>query len=170
MGVCSGGVVGVAGVRSVIDSLCGRGGGVRLYFRGVRGCYGRAVGLYICNRTRIRYMKSYLDLVASARERVREVTPDEVRGQQPGVVIIDVREQNEWNLGHVPGALYIGRGVLESAIEERVPREASIVLYCASGNRSILAAVVLQEMGYTEVASMIGGMRGWVDSGGGVED
>jgi rhodanese-related sulfurtransferase len=85
-------------------------------------------------------------------------------------VLVDVREQNEWNLGHAAPAEYIGRGVLESQVESRVPRDARVVLMCASGNRSALAAVTLQQMGYANVASMAGGFRDWVASGGSVAD
>ena len=86
------------------------------------------------------------------------------------VAVIDVREPNEWNLGHLPGATHIPRGVLESTIEPRVPRERKVVLYCASGNRSALAAEMLGQMGYRDVSSMAGGFRGWAQAGGEVED
>jgi rhodanese-related sulfurtransferase len=84
-------------------------------------------------------------------------------------VLLDVREPNEWALGHIPGAMHIPRGVMESAIETRVPREHEVVIYCASGNRSALAADVLQQMGYEKVSSMSGGIRGWSDAGGDIE-
>jgi rhodanese-related sulfurtransferase len=96
-------------------------------------------------------------------------TQDRIARGEP-LVLIDIREQNEWNLGHAAGAIYIGRGVLESQIEQRVPRDAQIVLYCASGNRTALAARTLGEMGYSNVASMAGGFRDWVASGGEVAD
>jgi rhodanese-related sulfurtransferase len=86
------------------------------------------------------------------------------------VVYIDVREPNEWNLGHLPNAIHIPRGQLESNIEARVDRDEPIVLYCARGNRSALAADTLQQMGYTDVASMADGFGGWIDVGGPVED
>lgn len=118
-------------------------------------------------------MKTAQQLFAEAKASVRETTPREVqdrlaRGEK--VVLIDIREQNEWNLGHAEPAMYIGRGVLESQIEAKVPRDAEVVLMCASGNRSALAARVLEEMGYTNVASMAGGFRDWVASGGAVAD
>jgi rhodanese-related sulfurtransferase len=117
-------------------------------------------------------MKTAAQLFAEAKARITQVTPQQVRdavAQGEDVAIIDVREPNEWNLGHIPGAVHIPRGVLESAIETRVPRERRVVLYCASGNRSALAAESLQQMGYTNVASMAGGFRGWADMGGDVE-
>ena len=79
-----------------------------------------------------------------------------------------MREQNEWNLGHVPGALNIP-AEYRSNIEAAAPRDRRIVLYCASGNRSAFAAETLQQMGYRDVASMAGGFRGWVEAGGDVE-
>jgi rhodanese-related sulfurtransferase len=85
------------------------------------------------------------------------------------VAIVDVREDREWNLGHIPGAAHMSRGTLEGKIEQSVPRDRTVVLYCASGNRSALAADMLRQMGYTDVASMAGGFKGWVHSGGEVE-
>lgn len=118
-------------------------------------------------------MKTAQQLIAEAKAAISEVTPGEVqmalaRGEP--IVLIDVREQHEWNLGHAEPAMYIGRGVLESQIEARVPRDARVVLMCASGNRSALAARTLQEMGYASAASMAGGFRDWVASGGAVAD
>lgn len=118
-------------------------------------------------------MKTAQQLIDEAKAQIRQVTAREVldgiaRGEP--TVLVDIREQNEWNLGHIPGALYIGRGVLERQVEGQVPRDANVVLYCATGNRSALAARVLEEMGYTSVASMAGGIRDWVDVGGEVED
>lgn len=118
-------------------------------------------------------MLSAQQLIANAKQKIREVSATDVREQMEqdkSLVVIDVREQNEWNLGHVPGAMHIGRGVLETSIEARVPRDANVVLYCASGNRSALAADALQQMGYTRVASMSGGFKDWVASGGTVAD
>jgi len=112
-------------------------------------------------------------LFEKARASIRQVTATEVRRQiDAGMapVLIDVREQKEWNLGYIPGAIHIPRGILESNIEARVPRDAQVVLYCASGNRSALSALSLGEMGYTNVASMDGGFKGWVASGGDIED
>lgn len=118
-------------------------------------------------------MKTAQQLIAEAKASIKETTALEVQEQLArgeSLVLVDIREQNEWNLGHAAPAIYIGRGVLESQIESRVPRESPVVLYCASGNRSALAAKVLQEMGYTNVASMAGGFRDWVASGGQVAD
>jgi len=118
-------------------------------------------------------MKTAQQLIAEAKTQISEVTAREVQNRLAGgeeLVLIDVREQNEWNLGHATPAQYIGRGVLESQIGSRVPREATVILMCASGNRSALAALTLHEMGYEKVASLAGGFRDWVASGGAVAD
>ena len=117
-------------------------------------------------------VKSYHDLVAEAKTRVKEVSPSETARllrERDDVALVDIREPNETNLGQIPGAYVIPRGVLEQNIERVAERGQPVVLYCASGNRSALAAVTLQEMGFTDVASMSGGFRGWVESGGDVE-
>lgn len=119
-------------------------------------------------------MKSAVQLIDEAKARITQVTAREVidaLGRGESLVLIDCREQSEWDLGHAAPAMYIGRGVLESGIEAaQVPRDARVVLYCASGNRSALAAVSLQEMGFSDVASMAGGFRDWVAQGGAVAD
>ena len=117
-------------------------------------------------------MKSGPDLFADARRRVREVTPAEVQEMQQrgdAMVLLDVRDQSEVNLGKVPGAIHISRGTLEGKVEAAIPRDANVVIYCASGNRSALAALTMKEMGYEHVASMSGGFRDWATSGGAVE-
>ena len=83
--------------------------------------------------------------------------------------MLDCREPNETNLGRIPGAVVIPRGTLETKIEAVVPRERALIIYCAGGNRSALAADTLQQMGYTNVASMAGGWGAWVAAGGAVE-
>ena len=118
-------------------------------------------------------MKTAQQLIAEAKASITEVTAREVQDQLARgtpLVLIDIREQNEWTMGHATPAQYIGRGVLESQIEARVPRDAHVVLMCQSGNRSALAARTLQEMGYTQVASMAGGFRDWVATGGEVSE
>ena len=116
--------------------------------------------------------KSYEEQVAEAKQRIREVSPREVlamheRGERP--VLLDVREPMEWNLGYLPGAVHVPLGSLGSLAESKVPRDRPVVVYCARGNRSALAADVLGRMGYADVASMSDGFRGWVDAGGDVE-
>jgi rhodanese-related sulfurtransferase len=117
--------------------------------------------------------KSGTDLIEEAKQRVKQVTPAEAMRMSESdrsIVYLDVREPNEWNLGRIPGALFIARGNLESRIESTIPRENKIIIYCARGNRSALAADTLQQMGYHDVASMSQGFIGWVDAGGEVED
>lgn len=117
--------------------------------------------------------KSGMDLVNEAKQRIREVSPSEVKQmveRQEDVVYLDVREPNEWNLGHIPGAVHIPRGTLETKVEQAIPRDRRVVVYCAGGNRSALAADTLQQMGYENVASMAEGWRGWMQAGGPVED
>ncbi len=116
--------------------------------------------------------KSGTDLIEEAKKRIKEVTPAEAmrfREQDPSTVYLDVREPNEWNLGRIPGALFIARGNLESRVEATIPREKKVIVYCARGNRSALAADTMQQMGYGDVASMSQGFIGWVDAGGEVE-
>jgi rhodanese-related sulfurtransferase len=117
--------------------------------------------------------KSYHDLVREAKTRIREVSPREAMRQlqeQPATVLVDCREPNEFALGCIPGALLIPRGVLEQNIERSVSRDRPVILYCASGNRSALAADVLTQMGYADPASMSEGIRGWVDAGGDITE
>jgi len=111
-------------------------------------------------------------MIAGAKAQITEVTPQEVMEmQQRGedVTLLDCRDLQEVNLGKIPGAAHVSRGNLETKIEAVVPRDAHLVIYCASGNRSALAAVTLREMGYENVASMATGFRGWVEAGGDVE-
>jgi molybdopterin/thiamine biosynthesis adenylyltransferase/rhodanese-related sulfurtransferase len=107
--------------------------------------------------------KTFSELMREVRASVREVTPAEAEDLAArGVRLVDVREQQEWEEGHVPGAVHVPRGFLESRIEAAVPeREAPVVLYCAGGVRSALAARQLAELGYRDVVSMSGGFQQW---------
>ena len=114
--------------------------------------------------------KSGVDLINEAKAKIKEVSAREaVADADPGIVYFDCREPNEYALGHIPGAVFIPRGNLETKVEAVIPREARVLIYCASGNRSALAADTMQRMGYKDVASMSGGFRGWVEAGGAVE-
>jgi rhodanese-related sulfurtransferase len=116
--------------------------------------------------------KTGADLVEQARARIRELSAADVKSmieRGDPAVYLDVREPNEWNLGHLPKAVHIPRGQLESKIEGLVPREAKVVIYCARGNRSALAAETMQVMGYTDVASLAGGWADWMAVDGPVE-
>lgn len=111
----------------------------------------------------------FVELVDSVRSKVRECTiQDVVKRQAQGdtFVLVDVREESEFNAARIPGAKHIGKGVIERDIEEVIPDFATpMVLYCGGGYRSALAAYNLQLMGYTNVISMDGGFRGWKESG-----
>jgi rhodanese-related sulfurtransferase len=116
--------------------------------------------------------KTGADLTEEARAQIREVSPAEAKkilDAKEGVVFLDVREPNEWNLGRIPGAVHLPRGNLESKLEGMVDRSRKIVVYCARGNRSALAALTMQQMGYEDVASMSGGFQTWPDVDGPVE-
>jgi rhodanese-related sulfurtransferase len=116
--------------------------------------------------------KSYHDLVNEARTRIAEVSARETMqllNGHPAPVIVDCREPNEAALGVVEGAVVIPRGILEQNIERVAKRGQKVILYCASGNRSLLAGDTLRLMGYEDVASMAGGFRAWVEAGGAVE-
>ena len=108
------------------------------------------------------------EVIRQIKQQVEEVDPAEVSEHLGnGVTLIDVRESEEWDRGHIPGAKHVPRGYLESRIEGAQPdRDARIVLYCASGQRSALAAHTLEGLlGYTNVASMTGGITLWKDRG-----
>jgi len=111
-------------------------------------------------------MSGYRELVAAAKERIQEVTPNDVRGRLEEITVIDVRESDEYAHGAVPGASFLPRGLIERDIESVAPdRSARIVVYCAGGSRSALAAASLLDMGYQNVASMSGGFDGWKAAG-----
>ena len=114
--------------------------------------------------------KSGLDLINEAKMRIKEVTPAEAMADESeNLVYFDCREPQEYNLGHIPGAVFIPRGQMETKVEAVIPRDRKVVIYCASGNRSALAAETMMQMGYSDVASMSDGFRGWVNAGGDVE-
>jgi len=107
----------------------------------------------------------FLDIVNDARARVKECTVDDVKGmldKGEKFLLVDVREESEFAKDHLPGAIHLGKGVIERDIEMKVPDTgARLVLYCGGGFRSALAADNLQKMGYTNVISMDGGIRVW---------
>ncbi len=111
----------------------------------------------------------FLKIVLDAKKRVREVTVDQVKAMLDGgekLVLLDVREESEWAKDHLPGAIHLGKGIIERDIEERFSDSATpLVLYCGGGFRSALAADNLQKMGYANVISMDGGIRGWCEKG-----
>jgi rhodanese-related sulfurtransferase len=111
----------------------------------------------------------FLKLYEDARARVTEISIEEVHAKLrrgDSLYLIDVREDREWNAGHIQGARHLGRGVIERDLEKAIADpNAEIILYCGGGFRSALAAESLAKMGYTRVASMVGGWRAWTGKG-----
>jgi len=111
----------------------------------------------------------FLKLVNESKARVKETNVADVKrrvdtGEK--LQLVDVREDHEWAQGHVPGAMHLGRGIIERDIETKVPRtDTKLILYCGGGFRSALVADNLQKMGYTNVESMDGGWKGWIAAG-----
>jgi len=111
----------------------------------------------------------FLAIVNDAKKRVKETNVADVKRRMDAgekFVLVDVREESEWAAGHLPGAIHLGRGVIERDIEQRVPDTGTkMILYCGGGFRSALSADNLQKMGYTNVESMDGGWKGWTGAG-----
>ncbi len=119
------------------------------------------------------HTEGFLKLVNDAKGRVKEVTVAETQERlaaNPNALLIDVREDNEWQAEHARGAEHLGKGIIERDIETAVPdKSTELILYCGGGYRSALAADALQKMGYTNVWSMAGGWKAWKESGAPVE-
>jgi len=117
----------------------------------------------------MKHAPEFLKIVEDAKTRIRETNVQEVKARLDAgekFTLVDVREDSEWAKGHLPGAIHLGKGIIERDIENAVPGKATpLVLYCGGGYRSALAADNLQKMGYTDVKSMDGGWRGWTDAG-----
>jgi molybdopterin/thiamine biosynthesis adenylyltransferase/rhodanese-related sulfurtransferase len=114
--------------------------------------------------------RSFKDIMDEARRAVPEVTVDQVKERLKGnghdVVLLDVREKEEYREGHLPGALSLPRGFLEMRVEETLPnRDAEVIAYCAGGTRSLMASKALKDMGYRNVVSMSGGFGAWKGAG-----
>jgi len=111
----------------------------------------------------------FLALVNDAKKRIKETNVADVKRRMDAgerLTIVDVREESEWANGHLPGAIYLGKGIIERDIEQRVPAtDTKLILYCGGGFRSALVADNLQKMGYTNVESMDGGWKGWLTAG-----
>jgi len=112
-------------------------------------------------------VSTFKELIRQVKSAVREVSVDEAQAlARQGAAVVDVREADEWEKGHLPGAVHVPRGFLELRIEEKVPeRDRPVVLYCAGGTRSALAARSLAEMGYGNVVSLTGGFGRWKEAG-----
>lgn len=117
----------------------------------------------------MKHSPGFLKIVEDAKTRVKELSIPDFKarwdaGWRP--LLVDVREESEWAKGRLPGAVHIGKGVIERDIEAKCPDLArELVLYCGGGFRSALAADALQKMGYTKVLSLDGGWRGWTEAG-----
>jgi len=111
----------------------------------------------------------FLKIVDDAKTRVRETNVDAVKARMDRgdtFLLVDVREESEFAKDHLPGAIHLGKGIIERDIEARVPElNSEMILYCGGGFRSALAADNLQKMGYTNVISMDGGIRDWREKG-----
>lgn len=121
----------------------------------------------------MKHSPAFLKIVEDAKSRVQEAGFRDVKRRidaREKMNLVDVREESEWAHGHLPGAVHLGKGVIERDVEHAFPdKEVLLVLYCGGGFRSALAADNLQKMGYTNVISMDGGWRGWTDAGYPVE-
>ena len=117
----------------------------------------------------MKHSPGFLKLIDEAKHRVREISIEVTRTKLLsgfGGHLFDIREDNEWEAGHIADAEHLGKGIIERDIESVVPdKHEEIILYCGGGYRSILAADALQKMGYDNVHSMSGGWRGWVGAG-----
>lgn len=117
----------------------------------------------------MKHSPQFLKLVNEAKTRVKETNVPDVKRRMDGgekFLLVDVREDSEWAKGHLPGAVHLGKGIIERDIETQVPdTSAKIILYCGGGFRSALVADNLQKMGYSNVESMDGGWRGWTGAG-----
>lgn len=113
-------------------------------------------------------LNRYQELVAEAKKNITEISPEEAAAklQNHEAIIIDVRDNDEWEEGHIPHAMHLNRGTIELDIEEKVPDlNAVIICHCGGGGRSALAAESLQKMGYKNVRSMAGGLKAWKAAG-----
>ncbi len=112
---------------------------------------------------------NFLALVNEAKKHVKETNVADVQRRMDAgekFILVDVREESEWAAGHLPGAVHLGKGIIERDIEQRVPdTNTKLILYCGGGFRSALSADNLQKMGYTNVESMDGGWKGWLAAG-----
>jgi rhodanese-related sulfurtransferase len=117
----------------------------------------------------MKHSEGFLKVSEEAKARVPQSNVEEVEnwiknGEE--FHLIDVREKDEWDAGHLPQAIHLSKGIIERDIEKQIPdKDAKIVLYCGGGYRSSLAGDNLMKMGYTNVISMDGGFKGWRDAG-----
>lgn len=116
----------------------------------------------------MKHSEGFLKIVNDAKSRVKEITVANVKRRQDAgekFYFVDVREESEFAAGHAAGAIHLGKGVIERDVENVIPDHgAKVILYCGGGYRSALAADNIQKMGYTNVESMDGGIRAWLDA------
>ena len=117
----------------------------------------------------MKHSPQFLKLVNEAKPRIKETNIADVKKRMDSgekFLLVDVREDHEWTNGHLPGAVHMSRGLIERDIEVKVPESSTkMILYCGGGFRSALVADNLQKMGYSNVESMDGGWRGWLEAG-----
>lgn len=115
----------------------------------------------------MKHASGFLNLVEETMSRIREISIEDMlsmREANEAFLLIDVREDHEWEKGAIPGAMHLGRGIIERDIESKIPaHDTKLVLYCGGGYRSALAADSLQKMGYSNVFSLRGGWRSWCE-------
>jgi len=120
------------------------------------------------------HTEGFLKLVNDAKSRVKEVSVAEAQArlaENQSALLIDVREDNEWQAAHAEGAEHLGKGIIERDIETAVPDKGTeLILYCGGGYRSALASDALQKMGYTNVWSLAGGWKAWKEAGAPIEE
>ncbi len=117
----------------------------------------------------MKHAPGFLAIVNDAKSRIKETNVADVKRRMDAgekFHLVDTREESEWARGHVAGAQWLGKGIIERDVEAKIPdKNAKVILYCGGGFRSALAADNLQKMGYTNVESMDGGWRGWTEAG-----
>lgn len=117
----------------------------------------------------MKHSSRFLKLVEETRKNVKETKVADVKKRLDAgekLTLIDVREESEWEKGRLPGAMHLGKGIIERDIEQKVPdTDQELILYCGGGYRSALAAQNLAKMGYRNVISMDGGWRDWTGAG-----
>lgn len=116
------------------------------------------------------HSEEFIKLVEKTRKHIKEITPEEViaylQNPSPTIILLDIREDHEWEQGYIPTAYHLSKGILERDIVRLFPeKDAIYVLYCGGGYRSVLAAYALNQMGYQNVLSMSGGLRKWIEKG-----
>lgn len=115
------------------------------------------------------HASGFLTLVAESKKNINEITPNQLKEKldhHEPILVIDVREDHEWETGAIPGAVHLSRGIIERDIEKKIPNhQQEIIVYCSGGFRCALVAESLQKMGYSQVYSLDTGLKGWIDAG-----